>query len=166
MPVDMFMKMNGEKQGEIKGESRDKKHKGEIDVIAWSWGLTAPTDASPNRTTSGRIQFQHFTFKKYIDKASTKLLSSAITNETIKSAVLTCRREGTSGGDPVEFLIIKFEDSRVVRMSRNEEAGDVNLFEEITISFQKFTEDYEERTQEGAIGDKVSTNWSIADNTR
>ena len=35
MPVDMFMKMNGEKQGEIKGESRDKKHKGEIDVMSF-----------------------------------------------------------------------------------------------------------------------------------
>ena len=32
--VDMFLKI-----GDIKGESTDDKHKGEIDVLAWSWGL-------------------------------------------------------------------------------------------------------------------------------
>ena len=34
MAVDMFIKL-----GDIKGESQDKTHKGEIDVLAWSWGM-------------------------------------------------------------------------------------------------------------------------------
>ena len=35
MAVDMFIKL-----GDIKGESQDKSHKDEIDVLAWSWGLS------------------------------------------------------------------------------------------------------------------------------
>ena len=37
---DMFIKI-----GDIKGESADKDHKDEIDVLAWSWGLS--TTATP-----------------------------------------------------------------------------------------------------------------------
>src|SRR5207248_5111445 len=35
MAMDMFIKI-----GELKGESRDKTHKDEIDVLAWSWGIS------------------------------------------------------------------------------------------------------------------------------
>ena len=35
MAVDMFLKI-----GDIKGESADDKHAGEIDVLAWSWGMS------------------------------------------------------------------------------------------------------------------------------
>ena len=34
MAVDMFIKI-----GKCGGEAKDDKHKGEIDVLAWSWGL-------------------------------------------------------------------------------------------------------------------------------
>ena len=36
MAVDMFLDI----KGEIKGESQDKTHKDEIDVLAWSWGMS------------------------------------------------------------------------------------------------------------------------------
>ena len=35
MAVDMFLKLD-----DVKGESKDSKHKEEIDVLAWSWGLS------------------------------------------------------------------------------------------------------------------------------
>ena len=35
MAVDMFLKLD-----DVKGESRDNKHKDEIDVLAWSWGVS------------------------------------------------------------------------------------------------------------------------------
>jgi type VI secretion system secreted protein Hcp len=35
MAVDFFLKLDG-----IPGESKDKAHKGEIDVLAWSWGMS------------------------------------------------------------------------------------------------------------------------------
>jgi type VI secretion system secreted protein Hcp len=35
MAVDMFLKLNG-----VTGESKDKVHTTEIDVLSWSWGMT------------------------------------------------------------------------------------------------------------------------------
>ncbi|MGV8719825.1 type VI secretion system receptor/chaperone Hcp, partial [Pseudomonas aeruginosa] len=35
MAVDMFIKI-----GDVKGESKDKTHAEEIDVLAWSWGMS------------------------------------------------------------------------------------------------------------------------------
>ncbi|MCK9688689.1 type VI secretion system tube protein Hcp, partial [Scleromatobacter humisilvae] len=35
MAMDMFIKI-----GSLKGESVDKTHAGEIDVLAWSWGMS------------------------------------------------------------------------------------------------------------------------------
>ena len=35
MASDIFAKI-----GDIKGESRDAKHKDEIEVLSWSWGVT------------------------------------------------------------------------------------------------------------------------------
>ena len=35
MASDLFIKI-----GDIKGESLDDKHKDEVDVLAWSWGVS------------------------------------------------------------------------------------------------------------------------------
>jgi type VI secretion system secreted protein Hcp len=36
MAVDMFLKLE---DNNLKGESQDKVHKDEIDVLTWSWGM-------------------------------------------------------------------------------------------------------------------------------
>jgi type VI secretion system secreted protein Hcp len=36
MPVDVFLKVDG-----INGESTDSRHRGEIDVLSWSWRMTS-----------------------------------------------------------------------------------------------------------------------------
>ena len=38
---DMFLLVKGAKHGLIKGESLDSTHKGEIEVLSWSWGMQA-----------------------------------------------------------------------------------------------------------------------------
>jgi type VI secretion system secreted protein Hcp len=35
MAIDMFLKL-----GDVTGESKDKVHKKEIDVLLWSWGMS------------------------------------------------------------------------------------------------------------------------------
>lgn len=35
MAVDMFIKI-----GDLKGEAQDQKHKDEIDVLSWNWGVS------------------------------------------------------------------------------------------------------------------------------
>ena len=39
MSVDMFLKITSA-EGAVEGESTDKNHAGEIDILAWNWGLS------------------------------------------------------------------------------------------------------------------------------
>jgi len=36
---DMFLNVNGAKHGQINGEAQDDKHKNEVEVRGWSWGM-------------------------------------------------------------------------------------------------------------------------------
>ena len=160
MSVDMFMKIKGVKSGDIKGESRDAKgHREEIDVLKWNWGMSAPVDASTAQR-SGKTQVHNFTFTKHIDKASAILVNAILTNEELE-ATLTCRRLGVTGGEPVEFQIIKFEKAMVSKISRSVEHDDERLTEDVTLTFVKFTENYKEITLDGKVGAQPSASYDL-----
>ena len=94
--VDMFMKIDG-----IPGESVDSKHKGDIDVLAWSWGSSSSSSATSKQ--AGCVNVQDLSFSKYFDIATPKLISSIATGRTIASAKLTVRK---SGEIPFEYITI------------------------------------------------------------
>jgi type VI secretion system secreted protein Hcp len=155
MAVDMFMKIKGTKSGNIKGESCDTDPDlvDSIEVLKWSWGMSAPFDVATGQR-SGRRQIQPFTFTKYIDKSSPLLETALTTNEEIVSAILTCRRAGIAGADPVKFLIITFEKAAVARIARSVDHDEEKLTEEITLVFGKYNECYTEITSDGGKGDR------------
>ena len=66
MAVGMFIKI-----GDIKGESTDAKHKDEIDVVAWHWGVNQ--SAAPHVGSgagAGKVTVRELTISKRIDIAS------------------------------------------------------------------------------------------------
>ena len=65
MAMDMFIKI-----GALKGESVDKTHAGEIDVLAWSWGMSNSGSAHVGGGAgAGKANVQDLSFTKYIDKS-------------------------------------------------------------------------------------------------
>lgn len=163
MAVDMFMKIQLVKVGVVKGESRDKTHADEIDVLSWNWGMTNPRDAATG-LSSGRTQVHNFTFRKPIDKSSPVLANAILNNDELVKAILTCRKEGRSGGEKVEFLILTFEGGSIAKLVRSEVATDERMTEEFTLVFSKLTEEYTEVKTDGKIGEKTSATYSMADN--
>jgi type VI protein secretion system component Hcp len=82
MAVDMFLKLSND----IKGESQDHKHKDEIDVLAWSWGVSqSGTFHQGGGGGSGKASFQDISVTKYVDKASNGLLRACSTSGGEKS---------------------------------------------------------------------------------
>ncbi|MGZ4959716.1 MAG: type VI secretion system tube protein Hcp, partial [Methylomonas sp.] len=64
MAVDMFLTID-----KIKGESRYDKHPNEIDVLAWSWGVSNSGSAHVGGGAgAGKAHVQDLSFTKYIDK--------------------------------------------------------------------------------------------------
>src|SRR5215475_6089574 len=100
MAVDMFMKIAG-----IAGESKDKSHKGEIDVLAWSWGASqSGTTHEGSGGGAGKANFQDISFTKYIDKGSPALLTRLAKGTHIVDATLVVRK---AGDKPLEYLTLK-----------------------------------------------------------
>jgi len=104
MAFDAFLKLDG-----IKGESFDNLHKGEIDILSFSWGVTNTTSMSSGTGGgTGKASFQDLHFTHKIDKASPLLMKKCATGEHILTGLLTVRKAG--GKVPLEYIKIEMED--------------------------------------------------------
>src|SRR5882672_5013438 len=143
----MFLSVKGAAHGVINGESIDDKHKGEIEVLSWSWGIQGKASLGGG-SASGKATIREMKIVKKVDKASTALMGAVRTNEVIKEAVLTVRKAGKTA---LEYLKITMEQGRV--MSIDIEAGDpagaMDLIERITFSFNKIAVEYTPQGPDG-----------------
>lgn len=143
----MFLSVTGARTGLITGESQDSKHKNEIEVLAWSWGMQGKPSLGGGGAT-GKSTIRDLRITKRVDKASTALMSALRNNEPIKVATLTVRKIGKTA---LEYLTIKIEDGRVVALDI--EAGDASnapgLFERVNFSFNKISIDYTPQGPDG-----------------
>src|ERR1700737_1620240 len=102
MAVDMFIKIDT-----VDGESRDKTHKKEIDVLAWSWGMSNSGSAHVGGGAgAGKANVQDLSFTKWVDSATPKLALACCAGKHFKDAVLVVRKAGEK---PVEYLKIKMD---------------------------------------------------------
>ena len=144
---DMFLKVKGAKHGQIAGESLDDAHKGEIEVLSWSWGMQGKPSLGGG-AASGKATMRELRIVKKVDKASTALMSALRTNEVIKEALLTLRKTGTS---KVEYLKITIHDGRVLALDidAGDATGSPTLVERVAFSFNKIAVEY---TPQGGDG--------------
>src|SRR4029077_11299318 len=106
MAVDMFIKI-----GTLKGESKDKTHKEEIDVLAWSWGMSNSGSAHlGGGAGAGKVNVQDLSFTKYIDNSSPDLMLACCNGKHFDKATLVVRK---AGENPLEYLTINMEELMV-----------------------------------------------------
>jgi type VI secretion system secreted protein Hcp len=142
----MFLSVKGAKHGPINGEAQDDKHKNEIEVLAWSWGMQGKVSLGGGVAT-GKATIRELKITKHVDKASTALMSALRTNEPIKEATLTIRKAGKK---PLEYLTIKIEEGRIVALDVETDAGSPpSLVERVSISFNKISVQYTPQGPDG-----------------
>jgi type VI secretion system secreted protein Hcp len=159
MAVDMFIKI-----GAIKGESKDSKHPGEIDVLAWSWGVSNSGNAhSGGGAGAGKANIQDLSFTKYVDVATPDLMLACCNGKHIADATLVVRK---SGEKPLEYLKIKLTDILVTSVSTGGSGGEDRLTENVTLNFSKVNLDYIEQSKTGGEGAKPKMGWDISANLK
>ncbi len=158
----MFLSVTGQKSGPINGEAQDSKHKNEIEVLGWSWGMQGKQSLGGPSGATGRVTIRELKVLKRVDRSSTALMSALRGNETIK-AKLTLRK---SGKGQLEYLIIEIEDGRV--LSLDIQAGDASnsgaLNEVITLTFNTITISYTPQGPDGQAlgGMQFHDQWNTA----
>ncbi len=157
MAVDMFLKLDG-----IDGESRDDGHKKEIDVLAWSWGMSqSGTTHMGGGGGSGKVSVQDISVTKYVDASSHALMKTCSLGSHIKSGTLTVRK---AGGKPLEYVVIKLEEIIVTSISTGGSGGEDRLTENISLNFAKYEYAYQPQKADGsADGGKKEWKFNIAE---
>ena len=143
---DMFLKIDGIRQGAIKGEARDAGHKDEIDVLGWTWGMEGNL---VHGQATAKTAVRELKITKRVDKATTGLMSALRSNEVIKKAVLTVRKSG--GKNPVEYYTITLEKGRITSLMQKSGDGTdpAALSEEVSIAFSKVAVEYKPQGDDG-----------------
>jgi type VI secretion system secreted protein Hcp len=159
MAVDLFLKLDG-----IDGESKDTKHSKEIDVLAWSWGMSQSSHAGlGGGVTAGKVNIQDFSVTKYIDKATPVLLLNCCNGTTIKKADFVARKAGGKGG-PVEYLKITLKEILVTSVSTGGSGGEDKFTENVSLAFDEVEVVYTEQTDTGGGGSPARMHWKVAKN--
>src|SRR6202045_1453421 len=157
MAVDMFIKIDT-----VDGESRDKVHKKEIDVLAWSWGMSNSGSAHVGGGAgAGKVNVQDISFTKWVDSATPKLALACCDGKHFASATLVVRKAGEK---PVEYIKIKMEEVLITSISTGGPGGGDGLTEKVTLNFSKVSLDYVPQDDKGAAGTAIPMAWDIAAN--
>ena len=158
--ADYYLKLDG-----IDGESQDSKHKGEIDIESFSWGVTQAGDASTRGGGgAGKASYQDIHFVTKISKASPKLMLACATGQHIKKAVLTCRK---AGGQQEIFMSVVLSD---ILVSSYQTGGsgqsDIVPTDQLSLNFAKIEFEYKEQKPDGTVGGPIKAGYDIKANKK
>jgi type VI secretion system secreted protein Hcp len=156
MAVSIFARI-----GTIKGESRDAKHKDEIEVLSWSWGVSQTGTMGPGGGGKGKASFQDFNFTHHVDKASPVLMKACATGEHVKNATITVRKAGKG---QQEYLVITMTDVLVTSVATSVSAEGDATMEVVALAFAKVDLVYKPQKPDGSLDVGVHFKYDVKAN--
>ena len=155
MAADIFAKL-----GDIKGESLDDKHKDQIELLSWSWGVANTGSRSTGSGGgTGKATFHDLSFTHKIDKASPQLLRGCATGQHLKEATITRRKAGKG---QQEFLIIKMNDVIITSVAEIDDGE--SQTETVTLAFAKVDVEYRPQKRDGSVDAGIHFKYDIKAN--
>jgi type VI secretion system secreted protein Hcp len=137
----MFLKLDG-----IKGESTDDKHRDQIDVLSWSWGVSNGA-AQTRRGTLPRACVQDLSFTKFVDTASADLIMDGMLGDVIATGTLVVQK-GTE--QPHEYIRLVMKNVTVTSFTTGGSGGEDRLTENVTLHFESMQFQYQKQAENGS----------------
>ena len=153
MSTDSHIKLDG-----VEGESTHKDHKGEIEVLSWSWGATQSAALSGTGSGKGKAEPGRFSFVHVYDKASPNLAKGCATGKHFPTMVLTARKAGEGQKD---FLKVTLKEVLVTSVQPAGTAGG-DITETVACSYKDIEFDYKPQDDKGGLGGSVKFGWNVA----
>lgn len=141
MALNAYLKLRGQKQGDIKGSVTQKGREGKIMVIAVSHDVVSPRDAATGQAT-GKRQHRPLIITKEVDRASPLLSSALVNNETLTEFELQFFQATPSGTERNHYTI-RLINANVasigLRMANNKDPATMKFaeYEEIAFTYQR-----------------------------
>jgi type VI secretion system secreted protein Hcp len=141
---DIHLKLDG-----IKGESTDARHRDEIVVDSWSWGVAANLPASGGGSSVSKPTFSDLSFTHRVDRASPLLWRACASGRHIKEAVLSVTRAGSATQD---YLTIRLRNVIVTAVALADAAADsAPPLETVSMAFGSLRYGYRAQRPNGAL---------------
>lgn len=160
MALDMFLKI----EGEIEGESKDSVHTNAIDVLAFSWGMSqSGSFHTGGGGGAGKASFQDISITKYIDNSSPILMLYCANGDHFENAELIVRK---AGKDPLEYYKIKMIKVLITSVSTGGSGGEDRLTENVSLNFEKVELEYSKQKEDGSGDTAKEFKWDIGANVK
>ena len=131
MALNAYLKLKGQKIGEVKGSVTQKGREGKIMVIAVSHEIVSPRDAASGLPTGKRMH-KPFVITKELDK-STPLLYQVLTqNENLPTWELEFWQPSATGAERQHYTV-KLTNANIASWTQN------GATEQIGFTYQKIT---------------------------
>lgn len=147
MSSEYFLNIDG-----VAGESQDAKHKGEIEVLSFSWGQVnteAGNRGAGGGGGAGKVSLQDFHFVMRTSSASPVLMQAAASGKHFQKATLTGRK---AGGEQVDFVKVSMEDLLVSSFQIGGSAGGDDVpMDQISLNFSKIEIDVKRQNPDGSL---------------
>src|SRR3954470_2180924 len=133
--VDMSLKIT-----DVKGESKDKEHKEQIEIESFSWGASQlGTSSHGTGAGAGKVSMNDFHFVMRNNSSSPTLFLFCANGKHLKEAKLTCRK---AGGTQQDFMVVTMSDVLISSyQTGGSQAGEVPM-DQISINYTKMEADY------------------------
>ena len=151
---DVFLKIEG-----IRGESTDDAHRDEIDVLAWSWQMSA---TGSSHSGGSRAIVRPLIVTKWVDIASPLIFLALLNGSHVPDATLVFRK---AGDQPLEYLKIKMYNVQFVNISPSGASGEDRLTESVALSFSRVCYEYTPQKVDGSADAAIEKCWDIEQNT-
>jgi type VI secretion system secreted protein Hcp len=157
--VPYFLKIEG-----IAGDSTDAKHKGEIEVESFSWGVTQATAPGPGGGGgAGRPAFEDLNVVTPFSRASPQLMQACATGEHLRSAVLTGRRSG--GKAQFEYMTLTLSDVLVSAYRSGAASADAVVpSDAFSLAYAELQIEHRAQAPTGAAGESTLAGFDVERN--
>ena len=158
MAFDAFLKI-----AEIPGESLDNQFKGQIEIMAFSFGASMPANVTQSGLGAGKVQLSDFTISKGVDKASAKFFAATCVGTHLQSVVFSKRKAG--GGTTGGYVYLTFTLTDALVTSLHISGSGDTATESVSFAFSKIAVEYFQQQASGSVGSTGSQSWSVVTNS-
>lgn len=152
MAIDSHIKFDG-----VEGESTHKDHKGEVEILSWTWGLSNTSLGSGTGSGKGKANPGDLHFTHNYDKASPVLAKKCAQGVHFPTVVVTSRKAGEGQKD---FLKITMKEVFITSVQPSGGGGG-DIMESVSMSYQSIDFAYKPQDEKGGLGGEVKFGWNV-----
>lgn len=156
MSTDTHIKFDG-----VEGEATHADHKGETELLSWSWGVSNAVGLPGTGSGKGKAEPQQLHITHLYDKASPVLAKKCAQGVHFKEVVLTARKSGEGQKD---FLKATLKEVYITSVSTNGGSGG-ELHEQVSMSYGSIDFAYKAQDEKGTLGGEVKFGWNVKTTT-